>query len=118
MVMSRYTLETLMGRVPLPRTLIESFDEIFCFGQLLAEWKSVNSGDTLLGERLFGLRRSRRIYIQHNFVRNNNNTTSSASGVRKPRSSLVSALVPLSFRYESTHGLYIIHLLLSSVCNS
>ncbi len=101
-MLSRYALETLMGRMPLPHTLFEYFDEIFGLGLLLAEWKSIISGDALLGERLFGLRRSRRTYIQQNHPARNDDSSSmgfSASGIRS-RSSRISAMVPLSSRHE------------------
>ncbi len=102
LMVSRYALETLMGRVPLPHTLFEHFDEIFGLGLLLAEWKSVISGDALLGERLFGLRRSRRTSIQQNHPARNDDSSmaSSASGVRRSQSSRVSAMIPLSSRHE------------------
>ncbi len=115
MIMSRYALETLMGRVPLPRVLFEYFDEVFCLGLLLVEWKSVHSGDALLGERLFGLRRSRRIYIQQNSMRTNEVVTPSGS-VKKKRS-FTNAMVPLSFRCERARELCVIPLFLSGTRN-
>ncbi len=109
-----------MGRMPLPHTLFEYFDEIFCLGLLLAEWKSINSGHALIGEGLFGLRRSRRMYIQQDPVRNNDSMTPSASGVRRRQSSsLVGVMVQLSSRHEHMNiYIYIYHIYTNNLVSS